>query len=167
MKNSKTWYLNLIFTLSFVWLSIAGSFAQSSNKPGPISSRDQFIQQIIPYINGREEIKEVSRTSPDYNRWLTLLSLEKITDQWLQQAQLSKTIPSDWVQFWQSGRVENSIDLMTEYVLYQEQINPVLGFMHKDSVALLLTLANTDTVVFLIKKLSKSLGGGELGGCAA
>ena len=155
MKNSKTWNLNLLLSLSFVWLSTYGSFAQSAEKPTSIPSRNQFIQQIAPYIDGREEMKEVARTSPDYYRWLNTIALEQITPQWLQTAQLSKAIPSDWVQFWQSGRVENSIDLMTEYVLYQEQINPVLGFMHKDSVALLLTLANTDTVVFLIKKLIK------------
>ncbi|AEE52136.1 sensor histidine kinase [Haliscomenobacter hydrossis] len=153
MKNSKTWNLNLLLSLSFVWLSTPGSFAQPANKPIPIPSRNQFIQQIAPYIDGREEIKKVSRTSPDYYRWLTLLSLEKITDQWLQHAHYSKSIPADWIRFWYSGHMADSLDMLEEHIFYQQQLNPVLGFMYRDTTALLLTLIDGDTAVFLINRI--------------
>ena len=154
MKNSKTWNLNWLLTLSFVWCSISGSLAQSSDKPSPIASRTQFIQQIAPYIDGREEIKQVSRTSPDYYRWLTLLSLEKITDQWLQTANYSKSIPANWVRFWYSGHLEDSLDILKEHIFYRQQLSPVLGFMYQDTTAILLTLLDNDTTVFLINRIN-------------
>lgn len=153
MKNSKTWNLTLLLSLSFIWLSINDSFAQSADKPSPISSRTQFIQQIAPYIDGRDEIKEVSRTSPDYFRWLTLISLDKITDQWLQNAYYSKTIPSNWARFLYSGHLADSLDMLEEHIFYRQQLNPVLGFMYHDTTALLLSLVDRDTVVFLINRV--------------
>jgi hypothetical protein len=153
MKNSKTWNLKLLLSLSFVWLFTNGSFAQSADKPTKVSPRNQFIQQIAPYIDGREEIKEVSRTSPDYHRWLTLLSLEKITDQWLQKANYSTSIPADWIRFWYSGHMADSMDMLEEHVFYKQQLNPVLGFMCRDTAALLLTLIDGDTAVFLINRI--------------
>lgn len=153
MKNGKTWNLNLLLSLSFVWLSIGGSFAQSADKPTKVSPRNQFIQQLAPYIDGREEIKEVSRTSPDYHRWLTLISLEKITDQWLQSAHYSRKIPLDWTRFWYSGHLADSMDMLEEHIFYRQQLNPVLGFMCRDTTALLLTLVDADTAVFLLNRV--------------
>lgn len=152
MKNSKTWNLKLLLSLSLIWLSTHGSFAQSADKPTTISPRNQFIQQIAPYIDGREEIKEVSRTSPDYHRWVTLISLEKITDQWLQDAHYSKTIPADWIRFWYSGHMADSMDMLEEHIFYRQQLNPVLGFMYRDTTALLITLVDSDTTIFLLNR---------------
>ncbi len=154
MKNGKTWNLNLLLSLSLVWLFTNGSFAQSADKPTKVSPRNQFIQQIAPYIDGREEIKEVSQTSPDYYRWLTLLSLEKITDQWLQQANYSTRIPADWIRFWYSGHMADSLDMLEKHIFYRQQLNPILGFMYRDTTALLLTLVDSDTTVFLINRIN-------------
>ncbi len=162
MKNSKTWNLKLLLSLSFVWLSTCGLFAQSADKSSPITSRNQFIQQIAPYIDGREEIKEVSQTSPDYYRWLTLLSLEKITDQWLQSANYSKSIPPNWIRFWYSGHMADSLDMLEEHIFYRQQLNPVLGFMYEDTTALLLTLLDNDTSVFLINRIDWNGPGNNL-----
>lgn len=144
--------LNLQLLLSLLGLLFIAQLA--GQQPSQEAFRQQFIQQTQPYLNSLTLINEGAKTDPSYHRWVTASALTKITPEWLQQADFSRKVPPHWVKFWQSGQLElkGSLDLLEDYVFYQEELNPVLGFMSRDTLALLMTLVEGDTAVFLLKE---------------
>lgn len=144
MKNEQK--LNLPLLLSLLALLLTGSII--GQKPSQEAFRQQFIHQIQPYLNNIALIYEPLKSGEVYEPSKNL----KIISEWLQQAELSKNTPPEWVQFWQAAHFQ-SLDLLEHCVLYRGELNPVLGFMSKDNQALLMTLAEGDTAVFLLKKI--------------
>lgn len=119
------------------------------------SSQRQFISLLEPYLNSATVVNERAKGNPNFERWANTITLAQITPTWLNQASWSKKIATSWIRYYQSPMpgAKNSLDLLGDYVFYQEKLCPVLGFMNRDSLALLMVYVESDTAVFLLKKI--------------
>ena len=153
MKSNRILTLLLPLTLIFLLMYSTPGYALS---PSMDSTRQQSIQLFKPYLKSVDWIRDLVKTAPESERARHLSDLTQLDTSWLDQAQFSNQIPTEWCGFW-DNILGHSIDLFPHNVLRRDLLRVMATAAHQDKILIALKTL-FDTEVILLQKLPNSDG---------
>lgn len=156
MKKNRI--LNLLLNANLVVLLLHSMpVPGSSRTPSLDSTRQQSIRLFKPYLKSLGWIRDLVKTAPESERARHLGDLTQLDTSWLNQAQFSNQIPSEWCGFW-DNILGQSIDLFPHNVFRKRDLLRVMATAtHQDKILIALKTL-FDTEVILLQKLPDTDG---------
>lgn len=146
--------LELIICFLMLLCCCSPLWGQNKAQITPDSFQQHLIRQVRPYLNSVTWVKDLLKVDTVMSdRTLRLGLLPHFDENWLKTARCSKEVPDEWISSWSPLGIELSFDIFPHHYLRKLKICHVLGFMHRDSTALMWALENGDTTVLALTKV--------------